>query len=109
MNRRTFLISSLAAFGTGLFLSKEGKARTLVSRVWAEKQCKDGKAKAFWLPEKSIIEEAGKAWKIRSVRPNAHLFLNLKNGERYMCSVWYYPESNIDRRHYFTSRSFAHV
>ena len=60
MNRRTFLMSSLAAIGTGLFLSKKGEAsegRKLISVSRGWDYYDTGKVKMVWLSKEYLVEK----------------------------------------------------
>lgn len=96
MHKRTFLISSLAAIGTGLFLPTWGKAhegRRGVTLKWAFEQYKKGNIIRRWIPKRYVYKseydlEILKGlhplpWKVNKVNPNYKIFIDMKDGKLY--------------------------
>ncbi len=97
MNRRTFLMSSLAAIGTGLFLSKEGKAsseRKLVTLAYVWGHYRAGKVTRRWISKEYLIgkdynielSNGGNGYKFEKfkVKKNFMIFVDIENKEKCM-------------------------
>jgi hypothetical protein len=103
-------MSSLAAIGTGLFLSKKGKAsrgeflgtinckniygRQLVTTYWAWEQYKKGNMKRRWISKEYLYDSTydleivkgflPMPWPVNKTKRDLMIFVDMKDGGKYM-------------------------
>lgn len=116
MNRRTFLMNSLAVIGTGLFLPKKVEAfeeRKLVVLGYAWGWYRAGYIKKRWISKEYLTEnrynielEDGSSYKKFEpikVKPNAMIFVDTKDGGKYMYRMSSYKGIfNCSLKRYFS-------
>lgn len=108
MNRRTFLMSSLAVIGTGLFLPKKVEAlvnpckeiktsswyahrgRTWVALGWLHEQNKKGNILHWYIPRKYLLRVSlSDKYVCREYVPDTLILTDLKDGRKCVCSIYY--------------------